>query len=1451
MDQFDGIQDITDRNDVVLRFDDHGIFSSTGQSIAWTRDEQGRITEIVDPEGNAIHYTYDARGDLVERIDQVANRQSMTYLADPAHYLGSITDARGIKVLSLEYDEEGRVIAAGDALGNAATRGYDLENNQQVIGDLAGNETTVIFDRFGNITSAIDPVGNTVSFTYNGDRNQTSSTDGNGVTSTFTYDAAGNQLTYARPDVGVFITTYNEFNEPTSVLDPEGRLTQLNYDQRGNLVELISAAGVRSTFTRDTRGRPIESTDQFGLVTTYEYSEFAEPTRINFPDGTFQAVVYSGLGVITSATNEQGHTTLLHADQSGRIVSLDSPAVSAAVTGTGFTASAGSTSVITYDGDTLKSYTDELGRTTTYEYDDAGRPIRVMDPAGREAVRTYDGNGRILSETDGQGRTTYMEYDGNSRLTKLIDPLGQETTFQYDGAGNLTRYVDPRGDSWSFTYDAVGRQTSQTDPLQHVQRFVYDSRDNLVEWTDENGGVTTFEYNDGNLLTRIEDPLGHAEVWSYQYAGGLIQPEYAFTDARGNTWTYDRDFRERITSETDPQGFTQQWTYHGRLLATYRDQAGQLVSYRYDARDRLVGTVDELGGTTTFTYDAVGNRTATTDPLGRTTEFQYDLLNRLVATTDPAGQTIDYTYDAVGNLTALSDSLGNVSRYVYDDLNRLVERTDPLQNRETFQYDAIGNLIRHTDRNGRQRAFTYDALSRLTSEIWLDELGLPTQTFGYAYDPVGNLLAATGPNSNYGLTYDAASRLTSVDNLGTPHVPHLRLDYGYDENGNRTSVTDSLGVTVSSSYDSRNQLSGQSWFGGGIDGVRTEVLRDARGLRTSLSRFDDEAGGSLISRTSYEYDAKARLTRLAHQNALDSVLADYEFTWDVADQLARQVTGGATTEYAYDAVGQLVSADHDNLPNEAYDYDANGNRTGASIEVGANNQILADDTYDYQYDGEGNLVRRTDRATGEVTEYEYDQRNRLVRATVKSAGGVILQASEFTYDVFDRRIATTVDADGQGPLAPETTYSVYDGEHVWVDYVDVGQVIARYLFGESVDELVARWRPAGGTAWYLTDHLGSVRDIIDAAGAIINHLEYDSFGNVIRETNPLAGDRFKFTGREWDAALGFYYYRARFYDPRLGRFVSQDPIGFDAGDSNLYRYVGNAPTQFIDPSGLTATIAYPTPARVAASVASSAAGFAVGFVCGFLEALWRGDQNPLATAAQEAAFASVVSAGVGLTVGAAGAVSGSAGVLLGGFFLGVGLGLEAMNLADEEDVTIRTLRVVCFAAYVVTGAGASRATSRLLRSRALSNRLGRLLANDARLRLNGRLDRLLANDIRLRPVLTPWGTARQLPTTAADDLRMQVESGQLVQRGGNFPNSAANDAQFFSSESPLSPGFANRVGAGNLDGATPDFIMGGRVRSGSNFVTREAPGLGANEGGGLEIVTEPGAVEFEFFVMPE
>ena len=156
---------------------------------------------------------------------------------------------------------------------------------------------------------------------------------------------------------------------------------------------------------------------------------------------------------------------------------------------------------------------------------------------------------------------------------------------------------------------------------------------------------------------------------------------------------------------------------------------------------------------------------------------------------------------------------------------------------------------------------------------------------------------------------------------------------------------------------------------------------------------------------------------------------------------------------------------------------------------------------------------------------------------------------------------------------PDTvrTQTAYDGLNPYADFDGQGTLRTRYLHGPAVDWLLARSDATNETDWYLTDRLGSVRILVDDAGTPLNHLSYDAYGQLTGESVPAAGDRFGYTGREREPITHEQFNRGRYYDAVIGRWTQEDPIGFAGGDANLYRYVGNAPTNFTDADGLRGT----------------------------------------------------------------------------------------------------------------------------------------------------------------------------------------------------------------------------------------------------------------------------------------
>jgi RHS repeat-associated protein len=191
--------------------------------------------------------------------------------------------------------------------------------------------------------------------------------------------------------------------------------------------------------------------------------------------------------------------------------------------------------------------------------------------------------------------------------------------------------------------------------------------------------------------------------------------------------------------------------------------------------------------------------------------------------------------------------------------------------------------------------------------------------------------------------------------------------------------------------------------------------------------------------------------------------------------------------------------------------------------------------------------------------YVWDYRNRLTGVVFKDATEGVLKSIEYTYDVDNQRIGKKIDG-------VVTERYVIDRNQIALVFDGTGAQKARYLYGAEIDRVLAE-ETGANLHWFLADEQGSIKDVVDNTGTVIDHITYDSFGRIVSQTNPI-DLRFAYTGREWDAETGQYYYRARYYDPTVGKFISEDPLGFAGNDSNLSRYVNNQANYFVDPFGL-------------------------------------------------------------------------------------------------------------------------------------------------------------------------------------------------------------------------------------------------------------------------------------------
>jgi RHS repeat-associated protein len=403
------------------------------------------------------------------------------------------------------------------------------------------------------------------------------------------------------------------------------------------------------------------------------------------------------------------------------------------------------------------------------------------------------------------------------------------------------------------------------------------------------------------------------------------------------------------------------------------------------------------------------------------------------------------------------------------------------------------------------------------------------------------------------------------------------LNYQYDEANNKIQTSDKIngqdkGVT-NYVYDPNNRATQINQSGNGVRDKRVDFSYDAMGMMmgqiTGMTRYSNLAGTLQVASSSYQYDNAGRLTGLKHSHGQNTI-ANYGWSYDSGSRVTSFTNGDGSSNYSYDKSNQLTATDHSNQNDEAYIYDKNGNRTGSGYVTGVNNQLLNDGKYNYEYDSEGNRTKKTEIATGIVDEYVWDYRNRLTNVVSLNSSGNVIKSAEYTYDAFDKRIAKSVDADGDGAGSATVERFVYDGNNIALTFDGQGNQTHRYLYGTGVDSVIADEKNNGEVLWALSDNLGSVRDVVNSNGVVRNHYVYDSFGSVIGETNPGVDFRFGYVGKELDSETGLRRNGIRYVEE--DRFISPDPIGFAGYDSNLYRYVLNSPTNLTDPTGNIAIV---------------------------------------------------------------------------------------------------------------------------------------------------------------------------------------------------------------------------------------------------------------------------------------
>jgi RHS repeat-associated protein len=939
-----------------------------------------------------------------------------------------------------------------------------------------------------------------------------------------------------------------------SQTDGAGRTTQISYNSDNQISEIVFPEGRR--LSMEYSGVLLKRiVSEHGTAADYTYKfldGMAALTTVLYGDGSGYQYDYDPAGQLTTVSTMDGTVIDRHA------YNADGSASWSELNG------GRERQTITY-GPGQASLVDARGNTSTFQMEKktSGWFVKSITGCGfcgaQSGTRSWerDDDGRVKSFTDADNNTTKFDYDGPN-LSKITDPVGRVTTFQnHDDFGRPGTIIKTGHGTTYLTYTPEGIASRQLP-----------------------GGQTTH----------------------YSYQAGHLQ---SIRTQSGLTFNFDINDRGEIQSVTDPRGKTISYVHDGmgRLTATVRP-GGVTTTIALDGAGRRSQITRPDGKSMTLTYDKSGRETAFLDVAGRSSQYSYDNYNRLAAKIDPSGHATRFAYDLMSNPVSLTDASGHVSSFEYDSIGRIIKAVDAMKNTEEYSYSAGGLLKSVKDRRGITTTYDYDGVGRLISSTYSDG----TPPLRIAYDDEARTAVLDNGDDAVTLTFDTDGRLSSEQSRANSSI----VSNTYNDDHQRETLSLDGKVMARYRYESSALVAIQTDSGEiGLSyddlGRRTRLVLP-NGLVTeysydsalnALTRLRTSAGSSTISDFVYTYDAVG--------NRMSKTSPDFteRYGYDSLDRLVSAARSGTNTgqwQFGYDAVGNRIS-DQNNGVTRALEYDvANrllsvgapstthvAGRTSEPADVHINGsaaRMLANNNFDtdtaaqpgtttivsardssgntrtntyqlpagipgtaYTYDANGNLTTKTEGS--DIWTYTWNARNELIK--IEKNG---IEVVRFAYDPLGRRIEKV--ATGL------STSFTYHGSDVIRELKSDGTVF-KYIHGPSVDEPLVSFDAAGAATYYSADGLASIVAATNSAGTVTSTRRYDAYGK------PEVGSDqpgFGFTGREWDPETQLYYYRARYYDPTTGRFISEDPIAF-AGGVNRYAYALANPVVLSDASGTT------------------------------------------------------------------------------------------------------------------------------------------------------------------------------------------------------------------------------------------------------------------------------------------
>jgi RHS repeat-associated protein len=870
------------------------------------------------------------------------------------------------------------------------------------------------------------------------------------------------------------------------------------------------------------------------------------------------------------------------------------------------------------DEDRLIRVVDKSGNVTQIERDEAGTPLAIVGPYGQRTTFGTNADGYIETMTDPEGNTHQFGYSAGGLLTTFTNPRGHASTMTYDLVGRLIKDEDAVGGSTTLARSelpsaySVQKTSSLGSTTQYLEaegpdgshlntstfpdgtQSVSDERlDGTVVQTQPNGTQVT--------VTQVADPRwGMAAPLAAQSTtvlpSGLTRVETQSSDTN-------------LSDQADPFSIvtqTESSSINGRTTTTVYDAATQTFTTTTPEGRQSFRTIDDLGRT-------ISSEVAGLDPV----DLEYDTDGHLTTITQGDRVTTNtYANSGVdkGYLRTITNALNQTTSFSSDALGRTLSQVKPDGAATTFGYDGNNNLASVTPPGKPEHIQTYTPVDQLESydPPTLPDVPNPDTTYTYnldrqltgmlrpdgvsltrSYDSAGRLSLITMPTGTilheyYGNTLCVGCAPGALKRITGPSASIIDLTYdgsllksstwsgavngavswNYDNDFRQAQETVTPGgATITYGYDNDNLVTCASR--GACSPPSTDALKltysATNGLLTSTvignltEAFTYNSSGEIATHTA-TYSGSPIYSGTFHSTAAPR---------DDLGRITRKVetVGGVTRtdDYQYDTRGRLLNVARNNVLVSVYGYDANGNRLSltnpstSTTTLGSyddQDRVMVYGSYSYAFNANGDLTSKTNTTTSQTTSYDYDVRGALLQAVLPDGTTI-----DYVTDGRGRRIGKKVNG-------TQVQGFLYNGLRIAAELGGTGSIVSQFVYADKSSHSPEFMIKDGAVYRFIKDQLGSPLVLINVlTGAMEQMLVYDEFGNVLSDS-ALGFQPFGFAGGLYDRDTGLVRFGARDYDPGIGRWTARDPLLFKGGQRNLFAYVGNAPTNFIDPSGL-------------------------------------------------------------------------------------------------------------------------------------------------------------------------------------------------------------------------------------------------------------------------------------------